>query len=103
MPFEYLVERLNPKRTVAHHPLFQVAMVLQNAPRGRFELPGVRVDADVVSAGTSRFDMLLSLVESHGPEAGPGGIEVPRRAYKRPWDTIPAEIEREIKRREALV
>ncbi|MEU1710710.1 amino acid adenylation domain-containing protein, partial [Streptomyces sp. NPDC005706] len=76
VPFEYLVERLNPKRTAAHHPLFQVAMVLQNAPRGRFELPGMSVDADVVSSGSSRFDMLLSLVESHDPEAGPAGIEV---------------------------
>nr|WP_112472786.1 non-ribosomal peptide synthetase [Streptomyces sp. ST1020] len=76
VPFEYLVERLNPRRTTAHHPLFQVAMVLQNAPSGRFELPGVQVESDVVSAGTSRFDMLLSLVESHDPATGPAGIEV---------------------------
>ncbi|MEU7579736.1 non-ribosomal peptide synthase/polyketide synthase [Streptomyces sp. NPDC041068] len=76
VPFEYLVERLNPRRSTAHHPLFQVAMVLQNAPSGRFDLPGVQVDADVVSAGTSRFDLLLSLVESHDPATGPAGIEV---------------------------
>ncbi|OKI09490.1 non-ribosomal peptide synthetase [Streptomyces sp. CB02923] len=75
VPFEHLVERLNPRRSTAHHPLFQVALVLQNAPSEDFQLPGLQVQADVVSAGTSRFDMLISLTEGHDAAHGPTGIE----------------------------
>ncbi|WP_039638095.1 non-ribosomal peptide synthetase [Streptomyces sp. 769] len=76
LPFEHLVELLNPERSPAHHPLFQVALVLQNAPSGAFELPGIQVQAEVLSSGTSRFDMLVSLTERHHPADGPQGIEV---------------------------
>ncbi|MFD7662155.1 non-ribosomal peptide synthase/polyketide synthase [Streptomyces sp. NPDC059788] len=75
VPFEHLVERLNPRRSTAHHPLFQVALVLQNAPSEDFQLPGLQVQAEVVSAGTSRFDMLISLTEGHDATHGPAGIE----------------------------
>ncbi|MFI0366165.1 amino acid adenylation domain-containing protein [Streptomyces rimosus] len=75
VPFEHLVERLNPRRSTAHHPLFQVALVLQNAPSEDFRLPGLQVQAEVVSAGTSRFDMLISLTEGHDAADGPTGIE----------------------------
>ncbi|MEU7260450.1 non-ribosomal peptide synthase/polyketide synthase [Streptomyces rimosus] len=75
VPFEHLVERLNPRRSTAHHPLFQVALVLQNAPSEDFRLPGLQVQAEVVSAGTSRFDMLISLTEGHDAAHGPTGIE----------------------------
>src|SRR2546430_8494316 len=62
VPFEQLVEALNPHRSLAYHPLFQVGLVLQNAPRRDFQLPGLHVHASAVSTGTSRFDLLLSLV-----------------------------------------
>ncbi|MEW2223290.1 condensation domain-containing protein, partial [Streptomyces sp. NPDC006990] len=75
VPFERLVELLNPNRSTSHHPLFQVALVLQNAPTEEFELPGLQVQAEVIGSGTSRFDMLVSLTERHDRVHGPAGIE----------------------------
>ena len=75
VPFEHLVEVLNPQRSTAHHPLFQVALVLQNTPQGDFGAPSLPVRAEVVGTGTSRFDLLLSLVESHDQTGAAAGIE----------------------------
>ncbi|WP_234328571.1 non-ribosomal peptide synthetase, partial [Streptomyces rimosus] len=74
VPFEHLVELLNPQRSTAYHPLFQVALVLQNTDQGDFTLPGLRVRMEEVDAGTSRFDMLLSLTEQYDAAGRPAGI-----------------------------
>ena len=44
VPFELLVEQLNPVRSAAHHPLFQVAMAFQNNVRPEVALDGVSVE-----------------------------------------------------------
>jgi amino acid adenylation domain-containing protein/non-ribosomal peptide synthase protein (TIGR01720 family) len=75
VPFEYLVEYLNPARSLAHHPLFQVALALQNTPSANFALPGLRVSAVTASTGTAKFDLSVSLVERYGPDGAPAGIE----------------------------
>ncbi|QTD96744.1 non-ribosomal peptide synthetase [Streptomyces cyanogenus] len=75
VPFEHLVELLNPQRSTSHHPLFQVALVLQNTRQGDFTLPDLRVSTTEVDPGTSRFDMLLSLTERHDAAGNPAGIE----------------------------
>ncbi|MEU6485709.1 amino acid adenylation domain-containing protein [Streptomyces sp. NPDC046887] len=74
VPFEYLVEHLNPTRTLAHHPLFQTMLALQNAPEGVFHLPGVRVDIAPGRTGTAKFDLFFSLAEQRGPDGRPQGI-----------------------------
>ncbi|MFD8938471.1 amino acid adenylation domain-containing protein [Streptomyces sp. NPDC059578] len=77
LPFEQLVEVLNPARSTSHHPLFQVALALQNNARPNFELPGLRVRPESAPTGTARFDLFLSLSEHHdelGNLTGVSGI-----------------------------
>ncbi|WP_189267314.1 non-ribosomal peptide synthase/polyketide synthase [Streptomyces fuscichromogenes] len=74
VPFEHLVEALNPSRSLSHHPLFQTILAVQNAPMGRFSLPGLDVAAYAVATGTAKFDLGVSLVEQFGPDGGPAGI-----------------------------
>ncbi|WP_274599392.1 non-ribosomal peptide synthetase [Streptomyces sp. So13.3] len=75
VPFEYLVEILNPTRTLAHHPLFQIMLALQNAPVSALELPGVRAGVELGRTGTAKFDLFFSLAEQRGPNGEPQGID----------------------------
>ncbi|MFF2120243.1 amino acid adenylation domain-containing protein [Kitasatospora sp. NPDC058184] len=75
VPFESLVEEINPHRSTAHHPLFQVALTLQNNEQARFRMPGLDVRPELVGTGTSRFDLFFSLTESHGANGEPAGID----------------------------
>ncbi|WP_030107606.1 condensation domain-containing protein, partial [Actinoalloteichus caeruleus] len=63
VPFDHLVEVLNPDRSPAYHPMFQVAMVLQNTPEANLTVPGATVSPLSTSTGTARFDLLVSLTE----------------------------------------
>jgi amino acid adenylation domain-containing protein len=66
VPFDLLVETLNPERSAAHPPLCQVMFALQNAPSGTMRLPGVELSSIVLSQHTAKFDLTLSLVEKDG-------------------------------------
>ncbi|MET9617094.1 non-ribosomal peptide synthase/polyketide synthase [Kitasatospora indigofera] len=74
VPFEHLVEVLNPSRSLSHHPLFQTVLAVQNAPTGRFSLPGLEVATYAVATGTAKFDLGVSLAEQFGPDGSPAGI-----------------------------
>lgn len=63
LPFEKLVEELQPPRDLSHTPLFQVMFVLHNVPAGTLEIPGLSVDVLEVDYGTSKFDLLLHITE----------------------------------------
>ncbi|MBT2387145.1 non-ribosomal peptide synthetase [Streptomyces sp. ISL-11] len=75
VPFERLVDALAPARGLAHHPLFQVMLALQNAPQGAPELPGLTVADRAVSTGACRFDLSLSLQERPGDGRRPHGMD----------------------------
>ncbi|MFI1288116.1 amino acid adenylation domain-containing protein [Streptomyces sp. NPDC020792] len=75
VPFERLVEVLNPGRSMSRHPLFQVMLTLHNNPTAPFRLPGVRVGTQRVDTGVSKFDLLFSLRESYTADGRPGGVE----------------------------
>ncbi|HET7288490.1 MAG TPA: amino acid adenylation domain-containing protein, partial [Pyrinomonadaceae bacterium] len=67
VPFEKLVEQLQPERDLSRTPLFQVGFVLQNDPLQRLEVPGLKLDQIPVDTGTAKFDLLLAIVEEpHG-------------------------------------
>ncbi|HET7459775.1 MAG TPA: amino acid adenylation domain-containing protein, partial [Longimicrobium sp.] len=71
VPFEQVVERLDPARTLAHHPLFQVVFAWRNAPRERLELPGLRsVAVPEIAEETAKFDLSLALAPSGDRIAG---------------------------------
>jgi amino acid adenylation domain-containing protein len=63
LPFEQLVEALQPEREVSRTPLFQVMLVLQNMPLPEIELEGLRARTVEVETGTAKFEMTLYLRE----------------------------------------
>ncbi|CAM4115747.1 non-ribosomal peptide synthetase [Nocardia ninae] len=64
IPFERLVETLNPARSTARNPLFQVGFAFQNLPESAFELPGLRAAAVDFDTGIEKFDLSLAVRES---------------------------------------
>ncbi|OKH92133.1 non-ribosomal peptide synthetase [Streptomyces uncialis] len=74
LPFEHLVEALNPDRSLARHPLFQVMMVLQNAPRTELSLPSVRITGEPLDVGAVNFDLGFNLAERDPVAGRPAGV-----------------------------
>ncbi|HLL45402.1 MAG TPA: amino acid adenylation domain-containing protein, partial [Longimicrobiaceae bacterium] len=71
IPFEQVVELVQPARSLAHSPLFQVMFAWQNAPASRLELPGLSLaPADAAPHVNAKFDLLLSLSEDDGRIVG---------------------------------
>ncbi|HWM91030.1 MAG TPA: amino acid adenylation domain-containing protein [Thermoanaerobaculia bacterium] len=64
LPFEKLVEELRVERSLHHAPVFQVMLVLQNAPMPALELPGVTLEPLPLAPGAAKFDLSLSFVEA---------------------------------------
>ncbi len=64
VPFEKVVDMLNPERNLSHAPLFQVKLVLQNAGTGTLDLPEVSLSAVEFDTDIARFDLTLIITES---------------------------------------
>ncbi|MBH8554251.1 condensation protein [Nostocaceae cyanobacterium CENA357] len=65
LPFNKLVEVLNPKRDQNRTPLFQVKFVLQNAPTPPLELVGLKLSSIEFDRRAAMFDMLLNLTDTN--------------------------------------
>ncbi|MEV4643163.1 amino acid adenylation domain-containing protein [Actinoplanes sp. NPDC049548] len=74
MPFEHLVEVLNPRRSLAHHPLFQVMLVRQEQASNSFVLPGVTVDEQPVDLESVKVDLSVNVGERVDATGAPAGI-----------------------------
>ncbi|MEO6502208.1 MAG: amino acid adenylation domain-containing protein [Jatrophihabitantaceae bacterium] len=75
LPFERLVEMLNPERSAARHPLAQVLVDTQPAVAVGFTLPGLTVRAQPVSDHPAKLDLSFSFEEQHGPDGSAHGIQ----------------------------
>ncbi|WP_160095646.1 non-ribosomal peptide synthetase, partial [Rhodococcus sp. T7] len=80
IPFEQLVEALDPQRSAAHPPLFQVLLEFQNIlPSGQglygLALPGLHIDPVPYDAGVSKFDLQLWLTENLAGDGTPLGMQ----------------------------
>ncbi|MDM8560647.1 non-ribosomal peptide synthase/polyketide synthase [Candidatus Parabeggiatoa sp. HSG14] len=64
IPFEQLVEVLQPERSLSHAPLFQVMFALQNAPMGRLTLSGLTWRPVDIKVDIAKFDLSLFMFES---------------------------------------
>ena len=64
IPFEMLVEELQPERDMSRNPIFQTMVVLQNAPFPTLELSELTLSAMRIESSTAKFDLLLSLAET---------------------------------------
>ncbi|MBE9054229.1 non-ribosomal peptide synthetase, partial [Nostocales cyanobacterium LEGE 11386] len=73
LPFEKLVEELQPQRNLNHNPLYQAWFVLQNTPMPKLELPDLTLTSFEVENNTVRHDLLLEIWQS--PEGLKGTFE----------------------------
>src|SRR6476661_3622908 len=74
LPFERLVEVLNPARSLSRHPLFQVMLAFQQAASGVPEFAGLAASVEAVASASAKFDLALSLVEHRSAEGVPAGL-----------------------------
>ena len=63
LPFEKIVEELQPERSLSHSPLFQVVFALQNAPQGVLDLTDLKLSAVENQESVAKFDLTLEMIE----------------------------------------
>ena len=74
LPFERLVEELNPARSLARHPLFQLMLTLQNTPRADIKLQGLTVSAYPLRIDAAKYDLSFCLRELRDEDGDSRGL-----------------------------
>ena len=81
LPFEQVVEMVQPARSLAHTPVFQVMFAWQNTPRGTSGAAGAGGGAgERAPSGTAKFDLTLVVAEAGGGIVG--GLEYAHGAVR---------------------
>ncbi|MFJ4284001.1 non-ribosomal peptide synthase/polyketide synthase [Streptomyces massasporeus] len=75
VPFERLVEVLNPVRSLARHPLFQVMLAFQNNEEATLDLDGLRTETVPLTLAAAKFDLLFSVAEAFTADGAPAGLD----------------------------
>lgn len=78
VPFEDLVELLNPERSTAYHPLFQVMFAWQNNAPSASAMPGLDVRLEPVPTRRAKFDLFFNLAPD-----GAGTLEYAKDLFDR--------------------
>ncbi|GAB1516586.1 amino acid adenylation domain-containing protein [Actinophytocola sp. KF-1] len=78
VPFEQVVEAVNPARSAARHPLFQV-LVTADAKEVPLDLPGLRTTAHEREFGVAKFDLNVNFDVRHDADRAPSGVDVELR------------------------
>ncbi|MGW3099572.1 amino acid adenylation domain-containing protein [Streptomyces sp. NPDC001102] len=76
LPFDRLVEALNPERSAARHPLFQVMLTLAEAADPAPALPGMRAETGRPGMGTAKFDLTVNFHEHRDRAGRPSGLDI---------------------------
>ncbi|MGB7365282.1 MAG: amino acid adenylation domain-containing protein, partial [Rhodococcus sp. (in: high G+C Gram-positive bacteria)] len=76
IPFERLVEVLDPERSTSHNPLFQVALAFQNLQRTSFELGGLEVARYDAGVHSAKFDLSIEITETVSESGDPSGLAI---------------------------
>jgi amino acid adenylation domain-containing protein len=66
VPFEMLVERLRPERSLSHTPFFQVIFALQNTSNQPYALSDLQISPVSVGSSTAKFDLTMAILEDNG-------------------------------------
>lgn len=82
LPFEAVVEAVNPPRDASYAPLFQVMMIYQNTPGGGLTLPGLMIEAIETSSATAKLDLTVEVFEA--PEGLRLGVEYALDLFSEP-------------------
>ncbi|WP_026360199.1 non-ribosomal peptide synthetase [Amycolatopsis nigrescens] len=86
LPFARLVEALNPVRSTARHPLFQVMLDFRTEGTDGLGFGDLGLNRELVRTGTAKFDLAFALIERAGTAGLSGEIEFSTELFDR--DTV---------------
>ncbi|MEV4118622.1 amino acid adenylation domain-containing protein [Micromonospora sp. NPDC049645] len=74
VPFERLVEELNPVRSASRHPLFQVMLTSDDDTSRQWQVPGLQAQTESLVGETAKFDLSMFFRPEYAADGSPAGI-----------------------------